>query len=90
MFRQCLFMNDHIDVKTYAQKRINLQLTNSSLLYVLDVLQEQSGFSFLFSSEDVRGVEGVTCSGKDKIPPSLPFSATATTDFCFHKSLDFS
>lgn len=60
-----ILMLSVVCVKTYAQKRINLQLTNSSLLYVLDVLQEQSGFSFLFSSEDVRGVEGVTVNLKD-------------------------
>ena len=68
LFRSVLLlilMLSVVCVKTYAQKRINLQLTNSSLLYVLDVLQEQSGFSFLFSSEDVRGVEGVTVNLKD-------------------------
>lgn len=52
-------------VETYAQKRVNLQVTNQPLLRVLDVLQEQSGFSFLFSSEDVKGVENVTVNLKD-------------------------
>ncbi|MDE5610542.1 MAG: secretin and TonB N-terminal domain-containing protein, partial [Odoribacter sp.] len=51
--------------ETHAQKRIDLQVTNQPLLRVLDVLQEQSGFSFLFSSEDVRGVEGVTVNLKN-------------------------
>lgn len=51
-------MTAHANV--FSQKKIDLKVENATLLAVLDQLQEQSDYTFLFSGEDVRGVRGIT------------------------------
>ena len=45
---------------SFSQRKVSLDVQNQTLLHVLDQLQEQSGYTFLFSSEDVRGIKGIS------------------------------
>ena len=45
---------------TFSQQKVNLDVKNETLLRVLDLLQEQSGYTFLFSSEDVKNVTNLS------------------------------
>ena len=54
-----------INAAAFSQERVSLDVKNESLVRVLDLLQEQSGYTFLYSSADVKGVEGLTVSAAD-------------------------
>ena len=43
-----------VHATTFSQQKVSLDVKNGTLLHVLDLLQEQSGYTFLFSSEDVK------------------------------------
>lgn len=45
---------------TFSQQKVSLDVKNETLLHVLDILQEQSGYTFLFSSEDVKNVTNLS------------------------------
>ncbi len=49
-----------VHATTFSQQKVNLDVKNETLLHVLDILQEQSGYTFLFSSEDVKDVKGIS------------------------------
>mgnify|MGYP000231749573 FL=1 len=49
-----------VHATSFSQQKINLDVKNETLLHVLDILQEQSGYTFLFSSEDVKDVKGIS------------------------------
>ena len=49
-----------VHATTFSQQKVNLDVKNKSLLHVLDLLQEQSGYTFLFSSEDVKNVTNLS------------------------------
>ena len=49
-----------VHATTFSQQKVNLNVKNVTLLHVLDLLQEQSEFSFLFSSEDVKNVTNLS------------------------------
>ena len=49
-----------VHATTFSQQKVNLDVKNETLLHVLDLLQEQSGFTFLFSSEDVKNVTNLS------------------------------
>ena len=51
---------------TFSQQKVNLDVKNKSLLHVLDLLQEQSGYTFLFSSEDIRGVTNLSVKAENE------------------------
>ena len=51
-----------VHATSFSQQKINLDVKNETLLHVLDILQEQSGYTFLFSSEDVKDVKGTSLS----------------------------
>ena len=48
-----------VHATSFSQQKVNLDVKNETLLHVLDILQEQSGYTFLFSSEDVKDVKGI-------------------------------
>ena len=50
----------------FSQQKVNLEVKNESLLHVLDLLQEQSDYTFLFSSEDVKDVVNISVKVKNK------------------------
>lgn len=47
---------------TFSQQKVTFEVKNQTLLYVLDLLQEQSEYTFLFSSEDIKEVKGISLS----------------------------
>lgn len=49
-----------VHATTFSQPKVSLDVKNQTLLYVLDQLQEQSDYTFLFSSEDVKDVKGIS------------------------------
>lgn len=50
-----------LHAETYSQvKKVSLEVNNRALLDVLDLLQDKSGYTFLFSSNDVREIGGIT------------------------------
>lgn len=49
-----------VHATSFSQQKVNLDVKNETLLHVLDLLQEQSGFTFLFSSEDVKNVTNLS------------------------------
>ena len=49
-----------VHATSFSQQKVNLDVKNETLLHVLDILQEQSGYTFLFSSEDVKDVKGIS------------------------------
>ena len=55
-----------VHATTFSQQKVNLNVTNVTLLHVLDLLQEQSEFSFLFSSEDVKNVTNLSVKAKNE------------------------
>ena len=55
-----------VHATTFSQQKVNLNVKNVTLLHVLDLLQEQSEFSFLFSSEDVKNVTNLSVKAKNE------------------------
>lgn len=55
-----------VHATTFSQQKVNLDVKNKSLLHVLDLLQEQSGYTFLFSSEDIRGVTNLSVKAENE------------------------
>ena len=55
-----------VHATTFSQQKVNLKVKNVTLLHVLDLLQEQSEFSFLFSSEDVKNVTNLSVKAKNE------------------------
>lgn len=55
-----------VHATTFSQQKVNLNVKNVTLLHVLDLLQEQSEFSFLFSSEDVKNVTNFSVKAKNE------------------------
>ena len=51
---------------TFSQQKVNLDVKNESLLHVLDILQEQSGYTFLFSSADVKKVTDLSVKAENE------------------------
>ena len=49
-----------VHATTFSQQKVSLDVKNGTLLHVLDLLQEQSGYTFLFSSEDVKNVTNLS------------------------------
>ncbi len=49
-----------VHATTFSQQKVSLEVKDKTLLHVLDLLQEQSGYTFLFSSEDVKDVKGIS------------------------------
>ena len=56
-----------VHATSFSQQKINLDVKNETLLHVLDILQEQSGYTFLFSSEDVKDVKGISLQVQEKV-----------------------
>ena len=54
-----------VHATTFSQQKVSLDVKNETLLHVLDILQEQSGFTFLFSSEDVKEIKGISLQAND-------------------------
>ena len=55
-----------VHATTFSQQNVHLNVKNVTLLHVLDLLQEQSEFSFLFSSEDVKNVTNLSVKAKNE------------------------
>lgn len=55
-----------VHATTFSQQKVSLDVKNETLLRVLDLLQEQSGYTFLFSSEDVKEVKNLSIRVKNK------------------------
>lgn len=58
------FMSIHVTV--FSQEKVCLDIKNETLLHVLDALQEQSEYTFLFSSEDVKNVTNLSIKARDE------------------------
>ena len=54
-----------VNAAAFSQEKVSVDVRNQSLLRVLDLLQEQSGYTFLFSSADVREVSNVTVKAEN-------------------------
>ena len=54
-----------VHATTFSQQKVSLDVKNETLLHVLDILQEQSGYTFLFSSEDVEEIKGISLQAND-------------------------
>ncbi|MFO3726258.1 SusC/RagA family TonB-linked outer membrane protein [Butyricimonas muris] len=54
-----------VHATTFSQQKVSLDVKNETLLHVLDILQEQSGYTFLFSSEDVKEIKGISLQAND-------------------------
>ena len=46
-----------VNATTFSQQKVSFDVKDQTLVYVLDLLQEQSDYTFLFSSADVRDVK---------------------------------
>lgn len=55
-----------VHATTFSQQKVSLDVKNESLLHVLDLLQEQSGYTFLFSSEDVKDVGNLSVKAENE------------------------
>lgn len=56
-----------LHAESYSQvRKISLEVSDQSLLEVLDKIQEKSGYTFLFSSSDVEGIQGISLKMKNK------------------------
>ena len=55
-----------VHATTFSQQKVNLDVKNKSLLHVLDLLQEQSGYTFLFSSEDIKSVTDLSVKAENE------------------------
>ena len=55
-----------VHATTFSQQKVSLDVKNETLLYVLDLLQEQSGYTFLFSSEDVKEVANLSVKAENE------------------------
>lgn len=56
-----------LHAESFSQMRkVTLEVSDRSLLEVLDLLQEKSGYTFLFSSGDVQGIGGICLKMKDQ------------------------
>lgn len=55
-----------VHAATFSQQKVSLNVKNQTLLSVLDYLQEQTDYTFLFSSEDVGGVKGISLQVQDE------------------------
>lgn len=51
---------------TFSQHRVNLDVKNKSLLHILDLLQEQSEYTFLFSSEDMKSIGNLSVKAENE------------------------
>lgn len=49
-----------VHATTFSQRKVSLDVKNETLLHVLDILQEQSGYTFLFSSGDIKNVTNIS------------------------------
>lgn len=55
-----------LQAETFSQiKKVSLDVKNETLLSVLDLLQERSGYTFLFSGDDVKNVSGISLNVVD-------------------------
>ena len=48
------------------QVRLNLEIENKSLVEVMDLLKEKAGVQFVYSGADVKSVNNISVSIKDK------------------------
>ncbi len=55
-----------VHATTFSQQKVNLDVKNKSLLHVLDLLQEQSDYTFLFSSTDVKNVTDLSVKAENE------------------------
>lgn len=56
-----------VHAESFSQvRKVSLEVSNQTLLDVLDLLQERSGYTFLFSSGDIHGIGGISLNVKDK------------------------
>ena len=60
--RKCflLFLLSFISAIAFAQQKVNLDVKDQPLLKVLNLLQEQSDYTFLFTASDVENVMGIS------------------------------
>lgn len=55
-----------VHATTFSQQKVSLDVKGETLLHVLDLLQEQSGYTFLFSSEDVKDVANLSVKAENE------------------------
>ena len=60
--RKCflLFLLSFMSAIAFAQQKVNLDVKDQPLLKVLNLLQEQSDYTFLFTASDVENVTGIS------------------------------
>ncbi|WP_303181801.1 SusC/RagA family TonB-linked outer membrane protein [uncultured Butyricimonas sp.] len=55
-----------VHATTFSQQKVSLDVKNETLLHVLDLLQEQSSYTFLFSSEDIKEITNLSVKAENE------------------------
>ena len=56
-----------LHAESFSQvRKVSLEVNNQALLNVLDLIQEQSGYTFLFSSSDIQNIKDISLSVKEE------------------------
>lgn len=56
-----------LHAESFSQvRKVSLDVSGQTLLNVLDLLQEESGYTFLFSSSDIQDIDGISLKMKNK------------------------
>lgn len=75
----------HAEVFSQLRK-VSLEVSNQSLLNVLDLLQEKSGYTFLFSSSDLQGARKISLKIENKSVSEVLDVCLTGTDLSYELS----
>ena len=78
-----------LHAKSFSQiRKVSVEVSDQTLLNVLDLLQEKSGYTFLFSSSDIQGIAGISLNVKEKSVAEVLKECLAGTDLSYELNGD--